>query len=287
MTPDSLNESVPGQPEERDWWIPAPAASQAAGSGEAAVQGREAQGAEAGSAGPGTQPLVLRVAAVARVGLLGAACAVVAGAFAVAAHQSEAPTQGGLLGASTPTPSRAPLGSPTAGPDRFDPWSQPLLKPASPPVATPPGSPVLAVARPGATAVVRGAPPAPTTRSTVSVRSTPASVGTRRGHQVAGVPVSVNQAPVRKSTGCHGAAPACTGTGPAAHWPQPPGGPRPPHPPSHLPHLGKPPGPATKPASGPPHPHPVPPHLGAVSAWPVQAFSSGLSHGPLPGGDQG
>lgn len=305
MTPDSPDASVPGPPGQDDWWIPShaappePVARRAATpeaatreTGEAVVQEPRSPALEAGEgqAGAGGQRLVLRAAVAAKVGLLGAACAVVAGAFAVAAHQSDAPTQGGVLGVAGSTPSRSPssppLGSPTAGPDRFDPWSQPLLKPSMPPAATPSRSPVLAVARPAPPAA-RRSPPAPTTaHSAVPVRSTPAAGSVRRSHQVSGAPVSVNPAPVRKPTKCHGAAPACAVTGPVARWAHQPGGPRPPHPPSRVPPPAKPPGQVKK-AFGPPHPHAVSPHLGAESARLVQAFSSGLAPGPLPGAHEG
>ena len=308
MTADSPDASVPGRPEQDDWWIPAhaeprePVAREAvpreagsgkAGSREAAVQEPESQALEAGGhpAAEGRQRLVLRAAAAAKVGLLGAACAVVAGSFAVAAHQSDAPTEGGLLGIAGSTPSRSPSpsGIPTAGPDRFDPWSQPLLTPSAPPPppGTPSRPPVLAVARPAAPPAVRWSPPAPTTAHSVApVRSAPAAGSARRSHQASGTPVAVTPAPLRKPTKCRGAAPACAVTGPVARWAHAPHGPWPPHPAFHAPQPWKPPGPVKK-ASGPPHPHLVSPHLGAVSAWLVQAFSSGPARGPLPGAHPG
>ena len=314
MTPDSPDASVSGPPEQGDWWIPAhagpgepetpEAANRDAGSGEAgsgeAVVGSASPALAAGgtSAGAGSQQLVLRAAVAAKVGLLVAACAVVAGAFAVAAHQSDAPTQAGVLGVAGSTPSRtpspSPLGSPPAGPDRFDPWSQPLLKPSAPPPATPLRSPVLAVARPAAPSAVRWSPPAAiTAHAGVPVRSTAAAGTVRRSHRASGAPVAaVNPAPARKPTKCRGAAPTCAVPGPVAHWMHPPHPLWPPHPSSHGPQAWQPPGQAKKPGFGPPHPHPVaphsvPPHPKAVPGWVVRLFTHGVAQGRPPGAHQG
>ena len=240
MTPEPQDAAVPGPPEPDDWWIPGSAADPEPAAPEVGAAG-EVRSARAWGA-------------VARVVVLGTACAVVAGAFAVAAHQGDPPTSDGLLGiaGAAPSPSPSPPGDLTPGPGRFDPWGQRRPTPTGPAPTTP--TPLLAVVQPAGSPVTQRSSPAPRT-----VPAVPPVRSTRAG----GSGSAVTPTPTPDPTGCGGGVTACGGTGESAVRPRPPGGlmpsPVPPGPKARK----VPPGQAKKAIPRPPHVHPSTPQPGA------------------------